>query len=274
MALQTISATERQHPCFFSESRGRFGRIHLPVAAECNIQCAYCRRDSDCLHENRPGVSSEVISPQAAALRVKTALQRMPQISVAGIAGPGDPFCKPEVTLQTFELLRRNHPDLPLCVSSNGLNLTGSIPALKELGVRFVTVTVNTVDPGIGAMLCRRICLDGNGAEGRPAAAILIDRQLEALVALKAAGIIVKVNAVVIAGVNDDHMLFLAKQMGRLGVDLMNLIPLIPVTGTELAGHRPPKAASLKILRDKASEWVPQMQHCKRCRSDAMGLLY
>ncbi|NEX14978.1 MAG: nitrogen fixation protein NifB, partial [Prosthecochloris sp.] len=44
-----------KHPCFNDASRHSFGRIHLPVAPKCNIQCNYCNRKFDCLNENRPG---------------------------------------------------------------------------------------------------------------------------------------------------------------------------------------------------------------------------
>ena len=77
----------------------------------------------------------------------------MPWISVAGIAGPGDAFAEPQITLATLEAVRRRHPKLHLCLSTNGLAIAAYIPALVELKVGFVTVTVNTGNPLIGAML-------------------------------------------------------------------------------------------------------------------------
>ena len=90
------------HPCFYAGARGKHGRIHLPVAPSCNIQCAYCRRDHDCPNENRPGVTSGVISPEEALERFERALEDMPHISVAAVAGPGDAFCDPEPTAANF----------------------------------------------------------------------------------------------------------------------------------------------------------------------------
>ena len=273
MSHTNISTLERNHPCFFAESRGRFGRIHLPVAPSCNIQCAYCRRDHDCLHENRPGVTNGVISPEAALDRLERTLEKMPHISVAGIAGPGDAFSEPELTLQTFELIRKTNLKIALCVSSNGLNLKDYIQPLVDLNVRFVTITVNTIDPGIGTVLCKMVNIEGAVVEGRIAAQLLIDRQIEAISSLKAAGLTVKVNSVVIPGINDDHILFLAKKMKILGVDLMNLLPLIPVTGTALESIEPLQPVKMKKLRERAGRYIPQMHHCRRCRSDAVGLL-
>lgn len=273
MSSNMIPASERNHPCFYSESRGRFGRIHLPVAPSCNIQCAYCRQDHDCLHENRPGVTSGVISPEEALGRLEKALEKMPFISVAGIAGPGDAFCEPELTLETFERIRRKGLKIAFCVSSNGLNILDHIQSLIELKVHFVTVTINTIDPGIGTILIKKVNTPHGTIIGREAAQLLIDKQIEAVSFLKAAHFIVKVNSVIVPGVNDHHIPFLAKRMQGLGVDLMNLIPLIPLRGTSMAGFDPPPPAEIKKLRKLAVQYVPQMRHCQRCRSDASGML-
>ncbi|MFH1156891.1 MAG: hypothetical protein V1793_24095 [Pseudomonadota bacterium] len=53
----------------------------------------------------------------------------------------------------------------------------------------------------------------------------------------------------------------------------MNLIPLIPVSGTRLSHVQPPNPARVRALREKAGIFVPQMHQCTRCRSDAAGLL-
>ena len=42
-----------RHPCFNREAHGRFGRIHLPVAARCNIVCGFCDRRYACVNESR-----------------------------------------------------------------------------------------------------------------------------------------------------------------------------------------------------------------------------
>lgn len=42
------------------------GRVHLPVAPECNIQCNFCNRLYDCANENRPGVTRRTFGPAEA----------------------------------------------------------------------------------------------------------------------------------------------------------------------------------------------------------------
>ena len=40
--LQEITDIIEQHPCFNDEAHDSKGRIHLPVAPKCNIQCNFC----------------------------------------------------------------------------------------------------------------------------------------------------------------------------------------------------------------------------------------
>jgi nitrogen fixation protein NifB len=273
MSSAMLGTLNKTHPCFYAGAKGRYGRLHLPVAQSCNIQCAYCRRDHDCPNENRPGVTQGVISPEEAAERLEQTLESMPHISVAAVAGPADAFCDPEPTLKTFELIRRKNQEIALCVSTNGLNVKDSIPQLRDLNVGYVTITVNAIDPNIAARLHPWVTVNGITIRGLQAAHILISRQLEAIGLLKDAGITVKVNSVVVPGINEQHMLFLAKKMGTLKVDLMNFLPLIPLPGTEMAAVAPPGEDSMRKLRQQASRYVQQMHHCTRCRSDAAGLL-
>ena len=119
-----------QHPCFNSDVRHKSGRIHLPVAPKCNIQCNYCDRKFDCMNESRPGVTSAVLEPRQALAYLDKVLERVPQLKVVGIAGPGDPFATPDETLETLRLVREKYPEMLLCVASNGLNLA---PYAEEL---------------------------------------------------------------------------------------------------------------------------------------------
>jgi nitrogen fixation protein NifB len=197
----------------------------------------------------------------------------MPCLSVAGIAGPGDPFCTPDATLLTLESCRRAFPDILLCVSSNGYNVAPYLKELKTLGVGFITITVNAVNPDIGSRIYRWVGQEP-ALHGREGAAMLLDRQMEALEGLRAGGFSVKVNTVVIPGVNDEHVIDIARKVSVFKVDRMNLIGVIPVAGTSLACTPPPSSSLMARLRRSAQAFVPQMQHCARCRSDAVGLLH
>ncbi len=262
-----------QHPCFNSQARHRTGRIHLPVAPKCNIQCNFCNRQFDCANESRPGVTSAVLTPVKALEYLNLALQKAPFLKVVGIAGPGDPFAQPQATLETLRLVREKYPEMLLCVATNGLNAEPCVEELARLQVSHVTVTVNAVAPEIGADIYAWV-RDGRAIyRGIPAAQLLLDRQLGTIRALKAAGITVKINTIVVPGINEDHVPEIAEEMRGLGVDIMNCVPLYPVAGTPFESRPEPSAEEISRLREQVGEFVPQMNHCARCRADAVGLL-
>ena len=136
-----------RHPCFNVDAKGHCGRIHLPVARECNIKCNYCNRKYDCVNESRPGITSAVLDPQQAVRYLEQVMAQSSNLTVAGIAGPGDAFATPEQTLETLRLVRKRFPAMLLCLATNGLNVEPYVPELAELQVSHVTVTVNAVDP-------------------------------------------------------------------------------------------------------------------------------
>ena len=76
--------------------------MHVAVAPACNIQCNYCNRKYDCANESRPGVVSELLTPEEAVKKVLAVAMEIPQMTVVGIAGPGDPLANPERTFRTF----------------------------------------------------------------------------------------------------------------------------------------------------------------------------
>src|ERR1019366_7526212 len=134
-----------QHTCCNSDARHPRGRIHLPLAPKCNIQCNYCNRKFDCMNESRPGVTSAVLSPSQSLTYLGKAIEKLPNLSVVGIAGPGDPFASPEEVLETLQLVRRQYPEMLLCVATNGLNIAPYVDRLAELQVSHVTITVNAI---------------------------------------------------------------------------------------------------------------------------------
>ncbi len=262
-----------KHPCFNAGVRHKTARIHLPVAPKCNVQCNYCDRKFDCMNESRPGVTSAVLTPKQALAYLDRAVEKVPNIAVVGIAGPGDPFASPEETLETLRLVRKNYPEMLLCVASNGLNVAPYVDDLARLKVSHVTLTVNAVDPVIGANIYAWVRDGKTIYRGDSAACVLLQRQRRAIRLLQAQGITVKINTIVVPGINEEHVEEVAKEMAAHGADIMNCIPLYPVTGTPFAEFEELGAAAIKEIRATIAQHIPQMQHCTRCRADAVGLL-
>lgn len=141
----------------------------MPVAPKCNIQCNYCNRKFDCCNESRPGVTSTILSPLQSAHYLKALTEKIPNLTVVGIAGPGDPFANPAETISTMKIAKQEFPDMIFCLSTNGLNLAPYIDEIAEIGVSHVTITINSLNPETLAKIYRWVNFEGTiyrGIEG------------------------------------------------------------------------------------------------------------
>ena len=260
------------HPCFEKGSCGTSARVHLPVAPECNTACNFCNRKFDCPNEGRPGVSSSLLRPENAVEYLKQVYKEVP-LEVIGIAGPGDPLANPEKVFKTLELVREAYPDAAFCMATNGLALPDYVEEIKRLGVGFMTVTINAATPETGAKVYRWARYKKKILRGEEGAARMLENQLMGIRMLKAAGITVKVNTVMIPGINDHEIESIAELARLVGADVMNILPMMPVEDTPFANLTPSSAEEVKSVRTAAGEYVRQISHCRRCRADAVGTL-
>lgn len=265
------------HPCYSEQAHHHFARMHVAVAPACNIQCNYCNRKYDCANESRPGVVSEVLHPEQAIKKVIAVAAAIPQMTVVGIAGPGDPLANPERTFATFRGIAEYAPDIKLCVSTNGLSLPQHAEELSRHNIDHVTITINTLDDEIGAEIYPWVFWNHKRIRGRAAARILIEQQQRGLEMLTERGVLVKVNSVMIPGVNDSHLQEVSRVVKSKGAFLHNVMPLIaePEHGTYygVMGQPSPTAQELQALQDACAGDMNMMRHCRQCRADAVGLL-
>ncbi|MDR1533240.1 MAG: radical SAM protein [Clostridiales bacterium] len=249
--------SEPEHPCFAGGRQSNAGRVHLPVSDKCNIACRFCTRSRNNT-ENRPGVARGLLTPEAAPALVRRALELCPEITVAGVAGPGDALASPRA-LEALRLVHEAFPELIKCVSTNGLALPGKGKALFDAGVRAVTVTVNAVDPGI-----LREIVDC------PDHALLIKNQLAGIRELAQLGIRVKINTVLVPEANGGHVADIARAARAAGAQWQNIIPLIP--NHKMAGRPAPSCQEIEFARAAAGQYLNQFRHCAHCRADAAGI--
>jgi nitrogen fixation protein NifB len=260
------------HPCF-GGNHHKNGRMHLAVAPSCNIKCGYCSRKHDCANESRPGVTSKILTPQEALEKVRTVMASEilgPIIKVIGIAGPGDPLANEE-TFETFRLIGEEFPHLIKCMSTNGLLLPEKIDLLQEIDLHSLTVTINALDPEVAGRIYSFITYHGKRYTGTEAGKIIIANQLEGLKRAAEYGMTIKVNTVLIPGVNDDQIPLIAAKVKELGAFVMNVMPLIPQA--DFAEVVPPEPELLESIRTQNEKIIGQFKHCRQCRADAVGLI-
>jgi nitrogen fixation protein NifB len=272
-----VARRVQDHPCYSEEAHHHYARMHVAVAPACNIQCNYCNRKYDCSNESRPGVVSEVLTPGQAVKKTLAVAAAIPQMSVLGIAGPGDALANPERTFAVFRELQKRAPDLKLCLSTNGLMLPEYVEQIVAAKVDHVTITINCIDPEVGTRIYPWIFWNHRRIHGREAAEILIAQQQKGLEMLVARRVLVKVNSVMIPGINDQHLKEVSRVVRTKGAFLHNVMPLISdaAHGTYfgLSGQRGPTPEELQALQDDCAGDMAMMRHCRQCRADAVGML-
>lgn len=256
------------HPCISEEAHSRVARIHLPVAPRCNTDCGYCDRRRSTLEE-RPGACETVLSPGEGIAEALEFLKTWGDDSVVGIAGPGEPLAN-ESTFETIRLLKEKKPDVRLCLCTNGVNLPEAVPALVLFGFEHVSVTVNSVNTETIEKIHPFIRYNGRSISGKEGAALLLEQQIKGIRALVQAGVFVKVNSVAIPGINLDDLPETAEYMARIGVGIMNIMPLIP--GGRFNHLMPPDMSTMERLYRECGRYLPVFKKCRQCRADAKGI--
>jgi nitrogen fixation protein NifB len=259
------------HPCLNEQAHHRIARLHLPVAVKCNTRCGYCEREvsPQSAPVVAPGLSALVLSPGQALAKTREFLDRWGMNSVVGIAGPGEPLANEE-TLETLRIIRQEYPAITLCVCTNGLNLPDRCGELQDLGVQHLTVTINGFDPSVVAKIQPTVRKDERVYEGKRAARVLIDNQTAGVKSAVEAGMLVKVNCVVVPEINGAHVGSVARKVRDLGALVFNPIPLIP---RGLFRHMSkPDESYMARLRSLCNGIIPVFHLCKQCRADAEGI--
>ena len=265
----TAAEVAQRHPCFNEQAHTRVGRVHLPVAPSCNIQCAFCESKVCAnLTMQHPGWAHSLLSAEEAVALVRRLVQEHHGESfVVGVAGPGEPLANPG----TFEVLTRvhqEHPALMLCLSTNGLLLEESLPQILAAGVTSLTVTVNAPDGEVGQRIYAWVRYRGRTYRGQEGAELLLGNQLRGIQAALDAGLALKANTVLVPGVNDGHVARLALALRDMGVRLMNLMPLIP--SGQMRDQRAPTCEELRQARAECEAVLPQFRLCEQCRADVV----
>ncbi|MDR2405841.1 MAG: radical SAM protein, partial [Deltaproteobacteria bacterium] len=192
-----------------------------------------------------------------------------PELKVVGVAGPGDPLASHHA-LDALSRIKGEYPDLISCLSTNGLMLPENMERMLLSGVEALTVTVNSVDPRILSHINRFVLYKGSLIEGIEAQEILIDAQMRGIKLARENAMIVKINTVLIPGVNDGHVPEIARKVKEWGAEILNIIPLIPAG--ELSHLSPPSSDDYRRASQSAERELPVKMNCRRCRADACGV--
>ena len=192
-----------------------FGRsityLRVSVTDRCDLRCVYCMAENMTFLPRAQILSLEELERVCAAfIRLGTR-----KIRITG----GEPLVRRDVGTLFRALGRRiaAAPGAPglveLTLTTNATQLVRHIDMLVESGVRRLNVSLDTLDPAVFTAITRRGGLD---------------RTLAGNMAAKAAGLAVKINAVALRGLNEDHLDELLAWCGWHDFDLC-LIETMPM---------------------------------------------
>lgn len=260
--MATVHSLRGNHPCFSPGARERVGRLHLPVAPRATARVRFAGSP----------LSTQALSPEEGLAMLDAVMAEGTELGMVGITGPGDPMATADATLKTLSLVRAKYPELPLCLSTNGLGCAPHAAALAELDLSHVTVLVDAVDPKVAEMIYAWIRPGTRNLRLPEAAEILIEDQARAIEALAMAGVTVKVNTTVYRGSNEAHVRDVAQTVAGLGASIMAVMPYRAGEADEDYLNVQPGMGIMREAREAAALFMELMPESEQCGWDLVGL--
>ncbi|MFM2153752.1 MAG: hypothetical protein RL199_2187 [Pseudomonadota bacterium] len=220
-----------------TDTLGRtLGTLRLSVTDRCNLRCAYCMPEEQYVWLAREHLLSVDELDRLAGAFVMAGVHR---IRITG----GEPLLRPDLTELVRRLAARSGVR-ELALTSNGLLLADRAAELKAAGLGRVTVSLDTLRPERFRALTRR---DTHAAV------------LQGIEAARSAGFEqVKLDTVVLRGVNDDELPDLVRYARSLGAEV-RFIEYMDVAGATRWTHSAvvSRAEMLERLSDAFGPVVP-----------------
>jgi cyclic pyranopterin phosphate synthase len=214
---------------YLSDSFGRVARkLRISVTDRCNFRCQFCMPKTPVWLPRREILTYEEIH-RVASLFAQVGVQK---IRLSG----GEPLMRKDIE-NLVQMLATIPGIKSLSMTTNGFLLAEKAAALKEAGLKGVTVSLHSLKPE------RFSEITGGG---------VLRKVLTGIRAAKENGFTpLKVNAVVIKGCNEDEIADLAS-LARAGDVTVRFIEYMPFDGQQLWGLE--KVVSAKEIVDRIRE--------------------
>ncbi|WP_370334628.1 GTP 3',8-cyclase MoaA [Parvularcula marina] len=195
--------------------RDGFGReityLRLSVTDRCDLRCTYCMAEKMTFLPK-----ADVLSLEELYMLSDRFIRRgVRKIRITG----GEPLVRRDIlTLMTMLGKRVSAGELEeLTLTTNGTQLVKYAEQLKDIGVKRVNISLDTLDRDVFKKLSRRDALD---------------QVMEGIEAARAAGLKVKINAVALKDTNEDELPRLIEWSHEKGMDV-TLIEVMPLGDIE-----------------------------------------
>jgi len=170
------------------QSHRPLASLRVSVTDRCNMRCRYCMPEDEYVWLPRESILTFEETARVVAVFADTGVQR---VRLTG----GEPLLRQELDV-LIGLLARDQRLTDIALTTNGTLLADHAAQLRAAGLHRVTVSLDTLRPE----RMREFARSGRHAD-----------VVRGIVAARAAGFSVKVNAVVVRGFNDDELVDLVE---------------------------------------------------------------
>lgn len=212
--------------------------LRISVTDRCNLRCSYCMPDEGVEEPPYRLLSGPDI------LKVVRTVRAM-GVTHVRLTG-GEPLVRPDVA----DIIRgvRDAGVADISLTTNGILLADCARNLKEAGLKRVNVSLDSLDPAV----FRKITRTGN-----------VGDVLAGIDAALAEGLNpVKINVVVMAGINEDGILDLARLSMKLPVSVrfIEVMPIGPDAGANSLAVVPADEVKERVSRLGTLETAPPVE--------------
>ncbi|WP_024789267.1 GTP 3',8-cyclase MoaA [Lebetimonas sp. JH292] len=158
--------------------------IRVSVTSRCNFRCLYCMPNTPFEWEPKENVLSYEEMFEFLKLAIDEGVKK---IRLTG----GEPLVRKDLD-KFVKMLHDYKPELDLALTTNGYYLKKYAKRLKDAGLKRVNISIDSLKPEVAEKIAQRDCLN-NVLEG-------IDEAIKV-------GFQVKLNTVVMKGINDNEIL-------------------------------------------------------------------
>lgn len=193
-----------------------FGRVHdylrISLTDNCNLRCTYCMPEED--HEFTPS-SKLMRADEIIEIATIFVQQGVKKIRLTG----GEPLVRKDVAKIILQLA-----ELPveLSITTNGTRIADLLPVLTQAGVKSINISLDTLRPERFFQLTKRNLFH----QVKSNIDLLLDH-----------GISVKINMVLMKGVNDDEVMDFINWTKYTAIDI-RFIEFMPFDGNKWSSNQ------------------------------------
>jgi cyclic pyranopterin phosphate synthase len=175
-----------------------FKTLRVSLLSACNLGCIYCTDSDDLAIQNKKPKSSALNAVELANIIFQ--LHQQLELEVIRLTG-GEPLLSPHLIPLIKEIKKLSIPKIKL--TTNGFLLERLAQPLKEAGMQSINVSLDAVDEDVFFLMSKR-----NG----------IEKILRGIDAAADAGLEVKLNTVLMKGINDNQIIPLLDYAFKRGI--------------------------------------------------------